>query len=237
MNAQKPYILLIFDVDGTLTFSDGATSRALGRAFVQLTGIDVGPGVKFPAGKTDPQIFREMLKTAGIHADDFDSLFSQFKELFFPIAQEELRNANRARLLPGVRELLTAISKDHRFAMTLGTGNLQDSGMEKLRIHGVDHFFPVGGFGSDAEDRSQILRIALKRSEEHWHTRFELANTWVIGDTPRDVAAGKALGAHILSVATGVYKPKELEEANPDGVLETLEDQEKFFDIVLNTRK
>jgi phosphoglycolate phosphatase len=237
MNEQKPYILLIFDVDGTLTFSDGATSRALKRAFIELTGSKIEPEVKFPAGKTDPQIFREMIKAAGIHVDDFDALFSQFKELYFPIAQDELHKAARARLLPGVRELLTAISEDHRFAMTLGTGNLQDTGMEKLRIHGVDHFFPVGGFGSDAEDRSEILRTAFERSEEYWQTKFQLSNTWVIGDTPRDVAAGKALGALTLTVATGVYKPNELAAVNPDAVLESLEDQKKFFDIVLDSQK
>ena len=163
-------------------------------------------------------------------------MFSRFKKLYFPIAQDELHKAARARLLPGVNELLTAISKDHRFALTLGTGNLKDSGMEKLRMHGVAHLFPVGGFGSDAEERSEILRTALRRSEEYWHTKFDLENTWVIGDTPRDVAAGKALGAHTITVATGVYKPKELVESHPDGVLETLEDKHKFFGIILGSQ-
>jgi len=237
MSADAPHILLIFDIDGTLTYSDGATSRAFKRAFARLIGISAVPDVRLPAGKTDPQIFREMLDSAGIRAYDFPILFAGFKDLFLPIVREELGKATGARLLPGVRELLTTLSLDPRFALALGTGNIEDSAMEKLRIHDVDHFFQVGGFGSDSEDRSQVLQIAIQRSEQHWKTHFLLSDIWVIGDTPRDIGAGKSIGAGTIAVASGAYPKEDLIDANPDAVLDSLEEQRIFIDTILNSRK
>ena len=71
MDKTSPQILLIFDIDGTLTYSDGATGRAFGAAFTQLTGVDVGQGAKRPFGMTDPQIFRDLLHHADIQPDNF----------------------------------------------------------------------------------------------------------------------------------------------------------------------
>ena len=229
-------ILLIFDIDGTLTYSDGATGRAFGAAFEKLTGINVGPGVKRPFGMTDPQIFRYMLNHAGIKINNFDSMFQEFETLFVPLMRQELANAKAARLLAGVRDLLELLSKDHRFAMALGTGNMEISGREKLKLHNADHFFPVGGFGSDAEDRSEVLKVAWQRSREHWNIEFPLTQTWIIGDTPKDVAAGKTLGAKTLAVASGVYTIEDLKQAQPDALLDTLENRQVFLNIVLNSR-
>ncbi len=231
----KPKVLLIFDIDGTLTLSGGASGRALGAAFVGLTGVDVGPGVKQPYGMTDAQIFREMLKSGGIQTTDFPRLFQEFQERYFPLVREELQNTPSARLLPGVRELLAMLSQDDRVAMALGTGNLEISGREKLKFHGVDHYFPVGGFGSDAEDRVEVLKIAVERARKHWNTEFQPSNTWVIGDTGKDISSGKAIGAKTIAVATGMYSVEELRKSNPDVALKTLEDPEGFLDIVMSS--
>ena len=232
MKTISPHILLIFDIDGTLAFSDGATGRAFGAAFTRLMGVDVGTGSKRPYGMTDPQIFREMLHSANVQVDDFPKKFAEFQDLFIPIMREELANSSGARLLPGVRKLLIALSNDNRFALALGTGNVEASAFEKLRIHNAHHFFPVGGFGSDAEERSDVIRIAMERSQQHWNTQFQLTNTWIIGDTPKDIAAGKSLGAKTMGVASGIYPAGDLEPAYPDAILASLEDQDAFLNIV-----
>jgi phosphoglycolate phosphatase len=235
MGATNPHILLIFDVDGTLTYSNGATGRAFAAAFARLTGVDVGPGAQRPFGMTDPQIFRAMLDRAHIQSDHFDEMFREFQELFVPLMRWELANATGARLLPGVRKLLDILSKDPRFALALGTGNLEVSGREKLRIHHADHYFPVGGFGSDAEQRPDVIRAAIRKARHHWNTNFPLSRTWIIGDTPKDIAAGKAVNANTLGVASSVFSENDLREANPDAVMASLEDQDTFLEIVVKS--
>jgi phosphoglycolate phosphatase-like HAD superfamily hydrolase len=43
----------------------------------------------------------------------------------------------------------------------------------------------------------------------------------LIGDTPRDVAAGKEVEVRTLAVATGIFTREELSRAGADGVIES----------------
>src|SRR2546423_15707868 len=60
--------LILFDIDGTLLWTDGAGRRAIHRALLDEAGT-AGPieNYRFD-GKTDPQIVRELLHAAG-HAE------------------------------------------------------------------------------------------------------------------------------------------------------------------------
>src|SRR5436309_15313277 len=57
--------LVLFDIDGTLPWTDGAGRRAIQRALVDEAGT-AGPIETYRfAGQTDPQIVRELLSLAG----------------------------------------------------------------------------------------------------------------------------------------------------------------------------
>src|SRR5690606_23803616 len=58
--------LVLFDIDGTILSSDGAAPRAFRRALEEVFGTS-GPaeGYSF-AGRTDPQIARDLLRMAGL---------------------------------------------------------------------------------------------------------------------------------------------------------------------------
>src|SRR5436309_1630981 len=60
--------LVLFDIDGTLLWTDGAGRRAIQRALLDEAGT-AGPIETYRFdGKTDPQIVRDLLSLAG-HAD------------------------------------------------------------------------------------------------------------------------------------------------------------------------
>lgn len=50
------------------------------------------------------------------------------------------------------------------------------------------------------------------------------ADTWIIGDTPADVACGRPVGARALAVATGSYRVADLEATGAELVLADLSD-------------
>jgi phosphoglycolate phosphatase-like HAD superfamily hydrolase len=54
----------------------------------------------------------------------------------------------------------------------------------------------------------------------HGHD-IDPAAIMVVGDTPRDVAAARAVGAVSVCVATGEYSVEQLQQAGADHVLET----------------
>jgi len=55
----------------------------------------------------------------------------------------------------------------------------------------------------------------------------------LVGDTPLDVAAGRAGGARVVAVATGPYRAEELAGTQADAVLEDLRDTEAALAAIL----
>jgi phosphoglycolate phosphatase len=66
--------------------------------------------------------------------------------------------------------------------------------------------------------------VARAKAERKHGTAFDGTATVLVGDTPLDVAAGRAGGARVVAVATGPFRVEELEETDADAVLEDLHD-------------
>src|SRR5262249_14150563 len=72
----------------------------------------------------------------------------------------------------------------------------------KLAHGGLDAHFPFGGFGCDHEDRVELLRIGATRGAARLGTGLDACRVVVIGDTPRDAAAARGIGATCIGVST-----------------------------------
>ncbi|MEA2063426.1 MAG: HAD hydrolase-like protein, partial [Gemmatimonadota bacterium] len=59
-------------------------------------------------------------------------------------------------------------------------------------------------------------RAAFKEARAHFQTDFLPGNTFVIGDTQKDIEAGRAIGARTVAVATGPVSAEDLASAGPD---------------------
>jgi phosphoglycolate phosphatase-like HAD superfamily hydrolase len=106
------------------------------------------------------------------------------------------------------------------------TGNIEAGAWAKLAHYGLDGFFPHGGaFCAGPGAREEIARRALELADG-------AATAYVIGDTPHDVAAGKAIGARTIAVATGSYTAAELAEHEPWTVLERLPEPPRFRELI-----
>jgi phosphoglycolate phosphatase-like HAD superfamily hydrolase len=55
----------------------------------------------------------------------------------------------------------------------------------------------------DDEARANLVSIAQERASAKYGVKFNKTNTVLIGDTPRDVQAGRNGGAHVVAVASG----------------------------------
>jgi phosphoglycolate phosphatase-like HAD superfamily hydrolase len=117
--------------------------------------------------------------------------------------------------------------------MGLLTGNVERGARLKLGRFGLNRYFEFGGFASDAEDRTGIARIALKRGLQRATEPVALADVLVIGDTPRDIACGRAVGATTVAVATGPHSVQELAPHEPDRLLEDFSDLDRSLATLL----
>src|SRR5919197_2046267 len=146
--------LVLFDIDGTLLWTDGAGRRAIHRALLDEAGT-AGPidGYRFD-GKTDPQIVRELLSLAGHPAAaDPDRIEAVCRRYVEHLRAELATRTQATRVMPGTRELLAALEPhevERRALVGLLTGNVAPGEALKLRSGGLDPGrFRVGAYGSD----------------------------------------------------------------------------------------
>lgn len=210
-------LLLLFDVDGTLL--RGATDAhrdALHAALQEVHGIDAASvhWTLSPAGRTDGEIARAILLGAGISARRIDDCFADVREACCRHYAELVPPDLSEFVLPGVPELLAALSEtDVRLALL--TGNYEPVARLKLARAGIGRWFASGqgAFGSDAEDRVALPAIARRRAGTTGRP-FPRERTIVIGDTPRDIACAHADELRCIAVATGPFKAEELVDAD-----------------------
>jgi phosphoglycolate phosphatase len=204
--------VLLFDVDHTLLAAGGAGFRAMDRAFRELYGVESATRGIVPDGKTDPMLFSEALvrcRLAPAGAPPPPELVARYERLF----AEEM-SAPPAALMPGVCELLDALSEVPRVLLGLLTGNLERTAKIKVAAFGLDRHFAFGAYGSDRADRLELPPIAVERAERLTGRRIGLGrHVVIVGDTPRDVDCALAWGATAIGVATGRSSARQLLDA------------------------
>jgi phosphoglycolate phosphatase len=181
-------------------------------------------------GMTDRSIMRVVLTNLGIPAEAIDD---KFDELFSKILAYFDKNLSSHRdgeyiPLPGVEEFLRKL-KGSGISCGLATGNYSRFAQWKLDIVGLSRYFSFGGYGEDADDRDQIVAIALNRSGLKSPDRG-----CHFGDTPADIkaaTANKMLSVAISAEAGGKFPAGLLQEAGADLVLDSYSNSQLVFDL------
>jgi phosphoglycolate phosphatase-like HAD superfamily hydrolase len=202
--------VVLFDVDGTLLWTDGAGRRAIHRALREVLGIEhPAAGFRFD-GRTDPEIVRLLAAASG--RDHGPDVVAAVLGRYVALLEDELsRPGHKTTVYPGVFELLDALERRDDCVAGLLTGNIVDGARLKLRSGGLDMArFRVGAFGSDHADRAELPAIAQRRVREELGLLAAGADVVIVGDTPADVACGRGIGARAIGVATGSYSVPEL---------------------------
>ncbi len=212
--------VVLFDIDGTLV-GGGPAKDAFVDAMVEIYGTTGDASNVSFAGKTDPQIARELLTGVGLSDEDisagFDALWGRY------LANLEALLPDRpVSVLPGVPELLESLADRADIGVGLLTGNIAGGARLKLSSGGLWGQFAFGSYGSDHEHRDELPSIALGRARALWGGHIEPEAAIVVGDTPRDVQCGKVGRTRTLAVATGSYTVDDLAATNPDHLLEDL---------------
>ena len=172
--------LILFDIDGTLIDSGGAGVRSLNLAMEELFSLDNAfQGISM-AGKTDTQIIKEGLMKYDLLPDgSIDAVINAYLKHL----KREIQN-DRKHVKPGIYEVLDELKDLCDSGLGLLTGNLEAGARIKLEPFMLNRYFPTGAFGSDDEDRNNLLPIAVKRFEELFHKRIEIDSCIIVGDTP-----------------------------------------------------
>lgn len=209
--------LWLFDIDGTLILGNGAGEQALRAGMRKAFGRDENFGRVRLAGATDRQIALDLLREHHLPQtpENIAALLEAYLESLPAMLPER-----GGHLVPGILEVLEALHRrPERGVLGLLTGNLRRGAQLKLTHFGIWHYFPFGAFADDHHDRNELGPVACQRALEYHGEIFPPERIYVIGDTPKDIACGKAIGARTVALATSAYTKEQLAEHHPDYLL------------------
>lgn len=223
--------LLLFDVDGTLILTGGAGIRSFQRTFRELFGQEaIIDGIRFH-GRTDPEIVEDIFMQ-GFNRLPTPQELEAICTRYLDYLAEEVRHSPGYRVMPGLPNLLDVLAARPEVRMGLATGNLEGAARIKLSRADMNSYFSFGGYGSDAKDRTALIKKAIERGRTLLNRSDAAVRVFVIGDTDLDVVCGRAAGGTTVAVATGGDSWETLAQASPDYLLKDFSRPAEFLAIL-----
>ena len=221
--------LVLFDIDGTLLISRGIGRQAKRQAMLECFGRTGDLDNHVFGGKTDWRIVAELLAPYGLTSDDVGRAMPAY-ELVMARHMRALIGSYKAEALPQAMELVAALREREDTLVGLVTGNTSKTAAIKLEMAGFDPaWFAVGAFGNESAERDDLTRLALQRARDHAGWAINGGDVVVIGDTPADIQAARAIDAIAVAVCTGYVPRDQLVRSDPDFLLADLR---AFLDLV-----
>ena len=224
--------LVLFDIDGTLVLTGGAGLRAMNRACTEIAGhADALAGIPV-AGRTDRIILTDVVAKLGRELDE--RLLTELRDSYLLHLREEIELPGHGvkAVMPGIRDLLDALSARDDVFVGLLTGNFEEGARIKLGHFDLWRYFRCGAYGDDAADRNALVPFAVERARRLGLPELGHEHVLVVGDTPHDVACARAVGALPVGVATGGFSASQLRASGADVVFEDLGETDAFLALL-----
>jgi len=223
-------LLAFFDIDNTLIQSSSGHMEALLRSIGEVYGLKAGIEVINHHGMTDQEIITGILEK---YETDKATITSRLQDCLesMPRKYAQIVKSEKVVILPGVSDLLPRMEQ-YGVVLGLVTGNLEEIAHAKLKKVGIDHFFRVGGFGSDHINRTDLVKIAIQRAEAQCDFSSR-RRVFHFGDAPQDMKAGREAGVVPIGVATGVFTAEQLMSAGAQKVLPDLKDADEILQYLI----
>jgi len=204
---------IIFDIDGTLTFTNQLifdsfnyiAEKYLGKSFTNEEIISL-------FGPTEDVIFKQL----------FPNHFEEVKNDYY---QYYHRHHNIALLYDGIKDLLLEL-KQANCILGIYTGKGRTSSLITLNFLGVRELFDLIVTGDDVENHKPSPEGIIKFIKE-----FNLSSSEVvmIGDASSDIIAAREANVEIASVIWDSYSAEKVKELNPVNCFSTVTQLREFL--------
>ena len=207
LNRHKPMpksLLLMFDLDGTLTDSMGVDSDAFAAALRQWLGAaEVDENWGAYRQHSDRGIAIEAFERRHFRAP-LECELQEFQDIYANALESLLRAApGRCQPLPGTVSLVAALEDHQDFAVGIATGSFERAARAKIRVAKLqlDHW--PRATSDDAPGRVEFMKICLARAETANGKRFK--RVVYVGDGVWDANACRQLGWPLVGIGLGAH--------------------------------
>jgi mannitol-1-/sugar-/sorbitol-6-phosphatase len=194
---------LLFDLDGVLIDSTPAVARVWHRWAVEHN-FDPEMVVHKAHGRPSRTTIRELLPNADIQLEDRE------------VERREMEDLEGVVLLPGARELLTALPPDRWTIATSCTRPLAEVRLKAAGLPSPKTMITSSDVKIGKPDPEPYLKAAAKLS-------FNGSECIVVEDAAAGVRAGKAAGARVIAFTTTMNR-SDLEAAGADWIVRNCAD-------------
>lgn len=204
---------IIFDVDGTLTFTNQLifdsfnhiTKKYLGKSYTDEEIIAL-------FGPTEDVILKEMCK------DDYENARKDYYAYYKD-------NHDIARLYEGIKELIVDIY-NAGILLSIFTGKGRTSALITLDELGLTDYFDMIVSGDDVENHKPSPEGILMFLNKH---NLNPKDVLMIGDAPSDIIAARQCGVEIASVVWDSYAEDEVKKLNSTTVFYSVAELRDFI--------
>ena len=159
--SRAAVMLYLFDIDGTLIGGDGSGRRAFERACHDHMGILGALEHLRLDGMTDPLILDSVFRHHHDRAPTRRGDARHLRRLRAPSRSRGRRRGSITSSRPCTRRSTHLEARGATIG--LATGNLEAGARIKLQRGDLWRRFAFGGFGSDAAERAELVRVAIRR--------------------------------------------------------------------------
>lgn len=204
---------IIFDIDGTLTF----TNRLIFDSFNHITEKYLGKKLSDEEiialfGPTEDVILKQMFP------DKYEEVRKDYYEYYN-------NNHDIAQLYKGMKELLLDLKKED-IILGIFTGKGRTSSLITLNFLGIRELFDMIVTGDDVKNHKPSPEGILKFVETF---HLNPAEILMIGDAPSDIIASKEAGVEIASVVWDSYSENEVRKLNSKNIFHTVDELRNYI--------
>lgn len=193
--------LVVFDLDGTLVRSVELDDTCFVRAFADVLGIEgiCADWTRYEHS-TDSGLAREIVRRhlgRDPSPEEVELVRQRCCQL---LCKGRARHPGAIRAAEGAAALLAQLNGDTPWRAAIASGSWPETARIKLQAAGLCVDGLPCAFADSAEDRSEILRVAMALAAQRY-ARRGFQKVVYVGDGPWDVAAARRLQIAFVGMA------------------------------------
>lgn len=188
---------LLFDIDGTLLFSNAVDSRCFAASYEAVFGQEF-PTIdwrQYPH-VTDHVIFRTVFtRHFGRVATDAER--QQFEDYYVSMLERErIRRPEEFQEVPGAANCWRQLEADDRFVLGIATGGWRAPAQIKLGHVGISPVPTYAGYADGMEQRDHILQAAIDLARAD----HQISSIIYVGDAIWDVKTTRQMNLPLIGI-------------------------------------